>query len=50
MPWTVTPIGRLAEHAGDWQAVNEAETNTPLLDFRFVHDLVGEFSDIATAR
>src|SRR5579864_411811 len=54
MSWAIRPIGTLVEHAGGWQALNEAETNTPLLDFRFVRDLVGEFADgsevIATCR
>lgn len=44
MTWAIRPIGKLAECSEEWQLLNQATTNTPLLDFRFVRDAVSEFT------
>jgi len=44
MPWTTRPISELADCAEDWQALHRATSDTPLLDFRLVRDLVSEFA------
>ena len=38
------PISELATHADDWQALNRACSDTPLLDRRFVDPLLREFA------
>ena len=52
--WTIRPIAEFSECAGEWQALNRVASDTPLLDPRFVIDLLSEFADgtesIATYR
>jgi len=45
MPWTIRPVSMLASCAEEWQVINRAATDTPLLDFRFVRDAVSEFAN-----
>lgn len=44
MRWLVRPISELAAYAEQWQLLNRAAGDTPLLDFRFVREIVDEFS------
>jgi hypothetical protein len=44
MPWTLKPISNLAQCAEEWQKLNRAASDSPLLDFRFVQDIVSEFA------
>lgn len=44
MPWTVQPLSAFADCAPDWQRLNQSGANSPLLDFQFVRDIVGEFA------
>jgi hypothetical protein len=44
MPWTIKPISKIADCAGEWQSLERVAARTPLLDFRFVHDIVNEFA------
>jgi hypothetical protein len=44
MPWTIKPISKIAECAEEWQSLNRAASDTPLLDFGFVRDVISEFA------
>ena len=44
MAWHIRPISEFAAHADDWQALNRACSDTPLLDRRFVDPLLREFA------
>jgi len=44
MPWIIKPISRFADCAGEWQQINRAVSDTPLLDFRFAGDTISEFA------
>jgi hypothetical protein len=44
MAWHIRPISEFATHADEWQALNRACSDTPLLDRRFVEPLLREFS------
>lgn len=44
MSWTIRPLKELPECAEKWQILNGAGTDSPLLDIRFVRDLVSEFA------
>jgi CelD/BcsL family acetyltransferase involved in cellulose biosynthesis len=45
MPWTVKPLSKLGECADDWQIVNRSASGTALLDYFFVRETVGEFTN-----
>jgi CelD/BcsL family acetyltransferase involved in cellulose biosynthesis len=42
--WTLRPITEFSACAPEWQALNQAISDTPLLDAAFVSDLVSEFA------
>jgi CelD/BcsL family acetyltransferase involved in cellulose biosynthesis len=44
MRWIVTPISELAASAEQWQTLNRATGDSPLLDFRFVREAVAQFA------
>jgi CelD/BcsL family acetyltransferase involved in cellulose biosynthesis len=43
MIWTLTPASQFAHHALEWQTLNRATLNSPLLELEFVQPLLTEF-------
>jgi CelD/BcsL family acetyltransferase involved in cellulose biosynthesis len=47
MQWQIRPIEDLPSMAGQWQALNRAAGNSPLLDYDLVEPLIEQFPDDA---